>query len=158
MSIRWMLRRDMQDVLKIEYRSFDWPWSEDDFMHCLSHHNRIGLVYEQEDKIMGYIVYETLEDRIRVLNIAVHPNHRRQGIGVQLLDALKGRLKDSRATVDMYVSEDNLNTQLFLKKNKFIASNVEKNFYKDFDLDAYYFSYSLSSGEKLNQEVGTNNV
>ena len=33
--IRWMIRGDMDDALEIENQSFEFPWSEDDFVRCL---------------------------------------------------------------------------------------------------------------------------
>ncbi len=33
--IRWMIRRDMAAVLEIENQSFEYAWSEDDFIRCL---------------------------------------------------------------------------------------------------------------------------
>ncbi len=38
-QIRWMIRRDMDEVLNIEYEGFEFPWSEDDFVRCLRQRN-----------------------------------------------------------------------------------------------------------------------
>ena len=40
--IRWMIRRDMPEVLAIEAASFEFPWLEDDFIRCLRQRNCIG--------------------------------------------------------------------------------------------------------------------
>ena len=32
MHIRWMIRRDMPEVLRIEQASYDYPWCEEDFL------------------------------------------------------------------------------------------------------------------------------
>ena len=37
--IRWMIRRDMAEVLDIEGQCFEFPWSEDDFVRCLRQRN-----------------------------------------------------------------------------------------------------------------------
>lgn len=42
--IRWMIRRDMQEVLEIEKSGFEFPWSEEDFIRCLRQRNCIGMV------------------------------------------------------------------------------------------------------------------
>ena len=34
--IRWMIRRDMPEVLEIERKSFEFPWFEEDFIRCLA--------------------------------------------------------------------------------------------------------------------------
>ncbi|MGL4463263.1 MAG: ribosomal-protein-alanine N-acetyltransferase RimI, partial [Planctomycetia bacterium] len=33
--IRWMIRRDMPEVLHIEQESYDFAWTEEDFLQCL---------------------------------------------------------------------------------------------------------------------------
>ena len=33
--IRWMIRRDMPTVLSIEESSFEFAWSEEEFIRCL---------------------------------------------------------------------------------------------------------------------------
>ena len=33
--IRWMIRRDMPEILAIEDESFEFPWIEGDFIRCL---------------------------------------------------------------------------------------------------------------------------
>ncbi|MEK6238743.1 MAG: ribosomal-protein-alanine N-acetyltransferase RimI, partial [Planctomycetales bacterium] len=51
--IRWMIRRDMPEVLAIENSSFEFPWSEEDFLRSLQQRNCIGMVAEWEDSIVG---------------------------------------------------------------------------------------------------------
>ena len=46
--IRWMIRRDMPEVLQIERTSFEYPWSEEDFIRCLRQRNCIGMVAEYD--------------------------------------------------------------------------------------------------------------
>jgi [ribosomal protein S18]-alanine N-acetyltransferase len=42
--VRWLIRRDMPAVLKIEDSSFEFPWREDDFIRALRQRNCIGMV------------------------------------------------------------------------------------------------------------------
>ena len=48
--IRWMIRRDMPEVLDVERSSFEFPWAEDDFIRCLRQRNCIGMVAEVDDQ------------------------------------------------------------------------------------------------------------
>ena len=50
--IRWMIRRDMSEVLEIEKSSFEFPWSEEDFIRCLRQRNCIGMVAEFDDRVV----------------------------------------------------------------------------------------------------------
>ena len=54
--IRWMIRRDMAEVLDIENESFEFPWQEEDFLRCLKQRNCIGMVAEQDDQVLGQLL------------------------------------------------------------------------------------------------------
>src|SRR5687768_6635477 len=53
--IRWMIRRDMPEVLSIETQCFEFPWTEEDFLRCLRQRNCIGMVAEQGEKVVGFM-------------------------------------------------------------------------------------------------------
>ena len=76
-----MIRRDMPAVIGIENACFEFAWNEDDFIRCLRQRNCIGMVAEEEDKVVGFMIYELHKNRLHILNFAVHPDHRRVGIG-----------------------------------------------------------------------------
>ncbi|MDA8746115.1 ribosomal-protein-alanine N-acetyltransferase RimI, partial [Rubripirellula amarantea] len=56
--IRWMIRRDMPAVLAIENKSFEFSWTEEDFIRCLRQRNCIGMVAEENDQVVGFMIYE----------------------------------------------------------------------------------------------------
>lgn len=142
--IRWMIRRDMPEVLNIEMRSFDYPWAERDFIQCLRQRNCIGMVCEYKEQIVAFMVYKFSKDKLTILNFAVHPEFRRQGFGKQMIDNLRLKLSQQRRRwMDLHVSDDNLTMQLFLRSMGFQAKGVEPNFYAEHEKDAYYFNYSV---------------
>ena len=49
-QIRWLIRRDMDDVLAIERASFQFPWTEEEFLCCLRQRNCIGTVAELDHR------------------------------------------------------------------------------------------------------------
>ena len=65
--IRWMIRRDMPEVLGIEEGSFGAPWTEEDFLRCLRQRNCIGMVAEHGERIAGFMVYELHKNRLHIL-------------------------------------------------------------------------------------------
>ena len=73
--IRWMIRRDMPSVLDIESRCFEFAWSEDDFIRCLRQRNCIGMVAEEDNQVVGFMIYELHKNRLHILNFAVDPQH-----------------------------------------------------------------------------------
>lgn len=144
--IRWMIRRDMPEVLEIEGRSFEFPWCEDDFIRCLRQRNCIGMVAEHEDRVVGFMIYELQKTRIHVLNFAVAPGFRRRGVGVQMASKLVGKLSSQRRTrICLEVRETNLAAQLFFRQMGFRAVSVLRSFYEDTPEDAYLMQFRFDA-------------
>ena len=140
--IRWMIRRDMPEVLAIEAESFEFPWLEEDFIRCLRQRNCIGMVAEHDDRVVGFMIYELARNRIQVLNLATAATHRRRGVGSQMVAKLVGKLSAQRRTrVTLEVRETNLRAQLFFRANGFRAVSVLRNYYEDTPEDAYVMQY-----------------
>ena len=139
-DIRWMVRRDMPEVLAIENASFPIPWTEEEFISCLSQRSCIGMVAEHDGRIAGVMVYELLKSKLHVLNFAVHPEFRRQQVGSQLVDKLISKLSQQRRTeIVLEVRERNLAAQLFFQRCGFWSTGVIRGHYDDTDEDAYQF-------------------
>jgi ribosomal-protein-alanine N-acetyltransferase len=144
--IRWMIRRDMPEVLNIEETSYDYPWCEEDFLRCLRQRNCIGMVAEVGEKVIGFMIYELHKNRLHVLNFAVHPAYRRQHIGTQLVQKLVGKLSNHRRTsITLEVRESNLPAQLFFRETGFKAIKVVRGFYEDTGEDAYVLQYRYTA-------------
>ena len=140
--IRWMIRRDMPEVLVAEDASFEFPWLEDDFIRCLRQRNCIGMVAEYDERVVGFMIYELHKNRIHVLNFAVEPSFRRKGVGSQMLAKLVGKLSTQRRNrIMLEVRETNLDAQLFFRSNGFRAVSVLHSYYDDTPEDAYVMQY-----------------
>ena len=140
--IRWMIRRDMPSVLGIEQSCFEFAWNEDDFIRCLRQRNCIGMVAEIDDEIVGFMIYELHKNRLHILNFAVHPDFRRQGIGGAMCGKLFGKLSHERRNrIMLEVRETNLDAQLFFKSLGFRAISVLRDFYDDTIEDAYLMQF-----------------
>ena len=147
--IRWMIRRDMPDVLDIENRSFEFPWSEEDFIRCLRQRNCIGMVAEYDEQVVGFMIYELHKNQLHVLNFAVRPDARRRGIGTQMVQKLKGKLSQQRRNrVMLEIRETNLAAQLFFRNTEFRAVSVLRDYYDDTTEDAYVMQYRYKSASK----------
>jgi ribosomal-protein-alanine N-acetyltransferase len=140
--IRWMIRRDMPTVLAIEGGSFEFPWSEDDFIRILRQRNCIGMVAEYEDQVVGFMIYELHRSRIHVLNFAVGSQWRRLGVGSQMVAKLTAKLSTQRRSrIILEVRETNLPAQLFFRENGFRAVSVLRSYYADTPEDAYTMQF-----------------
>jgi ribosomal-protein-alanine N-acetyltransferase len=142
--IRWMIRRDLPEVLAIETASFEQCWSERDFLRAISERRTIGMVVEVDGLIVGYVIYQLGDVGIRIANLAVLPTMRREGIGRQLIEKLISKLSvDRRRRIVANICESNLAAQLFLRDCGFKAIKVLKGLYVSTDQDAYVFQYRL---------------
>lgn len=150
--IRWMIRRDMPEVLGIERQSFEFPWSEEEFVRCLRQRNCIGMVAEHDERIVGFMIYELHKSRLHVLNFAVRAEFRRRGVGSQMIRKLAGKLSQQRRNrIMLEVRETNLPAQLFFRSNGFRAISLLREFYEDTPEDAYLmqYQYEPTLGDEL---------
>ena len=142
LHIRWMIRRDMPEVMAIELASFEYAWTEDDFLRCLRQRNCIGMVAERGDNIVGFMIYELHRTKLHVLNFAVHPSVRRTGVGGTMVSKLVYKLcSHRRQKISLAVREGNTAAQLFFRAHKFKAARVLRNYYEDSGEDAYQMEY-----------------
>lgn len=140
--IRWMIRRDMPEVLEVESQSFEFPWLEEDFIRCLRQRNCIGMVAEHDDRVVGFMIYELHKTRIHVLNFAVAGDYHRRGVGSQMIAKLIAKLSTQRRNrIVLEVRETNLAAQLFFRENGFRAISVLRSYYVDTPEDAYLMQY-----------------
>ena len=140
--IRWMIRRDMAEVLDIENESFEFPWTEEDFIRCLRQRNCIGMVAEHDERVVGFMIYELHKTRLHLLNFSVADEFGRRGVGTQMVNKLAGKLSSQRRTrITLEVRETNLAAQLFFRNADFRAVSVLRSYYDDTPEDAYLMQY-----------------
>ena len=138
--VRWMVRRDVPDVLEAEKLSFDCPWTEEDVLRCLRQHDVFGMVAERDNRVVGFMIYVLEKKHLEVLNFCVHPEYRRSGVGRAMVDKLASKLDvRRRKEITLHVRESNLGAQLFFRAMGFRAQSVERWFYEETGEDAYYF-------------------
>lgn len=148
--IRWMIRRDMPEVLLTEQESFEYSWTEEDFLKCLRQRNCIGMVAECGERVVGFMIYELHKAKLHVLNFAVHPDFRRTGVGRQMVAKLIGKLSSHRRTrITLAIRETNLAAQLFFKTMDFRGMRVMRGYYEDSGEDAFLMQHRISDDATL---------
>ncbi len=156
--IRWMIRRDMPEVLAIEHASSEFPWCEEEFLRVLRQRNCIGMVAELGERIVGFMIYELHRNKIHVLDFATHPDYRRQGIGRQMVSKLAAKLSSQRRNrIALFVRETNLSAQFFFRVVGFRAVEVLREHFPDTGEDAYTMFYHLDDSA-LETQLVTNRI
>ena len=156
--IRWMIRRDMPEVLDIEKSSFEFPWSEEDFIRCLRQRNCIGMVAEYDESVVGFMIYELHKDQLHVLNFSVAPDVRRRRVAAQMVIKLTGKLSHQRRNrIVLEVRETNLAAQMFFRQQGFRAVSVLRDYYGETSEDAFVMQFRHES-EKGKQFEPVNRI
>jgi [ribosomal protein S18]-alanine N-acetyltransferase len=134
-SPRWMVRKDLDTVLKIERSSYLEPKGEEYFADVLSKQKVYALVLGGEQPY-GYAIYRVRKSSLEILDFAVDFSNRRQGGGTKLMEAIDFHcLGLLRTKILIKVPDSNLGTHCFLKKLGFIALKIVK----EYDGDSYLF-------------------
>lgn len=155
--LRWMIRRDLPEVLAIEQESFEFPWGLEDFFHCLGTDDSIALVAELSGRgaaspVVGFMVFQFDHCGIQLLNLAVAAAYRRRGLGRQMLVRLTQKLAMlRRERIEAVVRETNLGAQMFLRDSGYRATKILRGFFEDTPEDAYLMTYRLG---ELRGEMG----
>lgn len=154
--IRWMIRRDMPEVLDIENLSFQYPWPEDDFIRLLRQRNCLGMVADVKDTVAGFMVYELPQTRLFVHNFAVAPAFCGKGIGRAMLDKLVRKLStERRSRILANVRESNVDAQLFFRACGFRAVATLRDHFEETTEDAYVFEYRLRQLQGKESDVNS---
>lgn len=88
MTIRSMLPADVPQIAALERLCFSDPWSEGSVAGELENELSLWLVAEEDGTVRGYIGSQSVPPDCDILNLAVAPDARRQGLGQRLLQAL----------------------------------------------------------------------
>jgi len=87
-EIRRLTYSDLPHVIAIERRAFPTPWSLSMFVLELSKPSGICLAAVEHGRLRGYLVCSRYDTVWHLMNVAVDPHHRRQGIASTLMTQL----------------------------------------------------------------------
>ena len=94
MIVRLMEEKDIPAIAVLEERIFSSPWSENSVRSSFESRLSCWLVAEMDGIVVGYVGSEAVLDSADMMNIAVAPEYRRQGIAQLLTEKLVECLKE----------------------------------------------------------------
>jgi [ribosomal protein S18]-alanine N-acetyltransferase len=132
--IRDAIARDLPRIIEIERLAFPAPWTLASFERELTlPFSRIMLAIPLESgtaSISGFLCRWLIADECHVLNIAVHPDSRRLGIGTVLLSEAISEAKASGAgVVTLEVRRSNLAARQLYRKFEFEERRLRRHYY-----------------------------
>jgi len=86
--IRRLAYSDLPAVISIERRSFPTPWSLAMFVLELSKPSGVCLAAIEGDQLLGYLVCSRYDQVWHLMNVAVAPERRREGVAGRLIRRL----------------------------------------------------------------------
>jgi len=92
-------------VIAVERRSFTSPWSLAMFVLALSKPSGVCLAAVVDGRLAGYLVCSRYETVWHLMNVAVDPDRRRQGIAGEMIEQLLAETgPGARHTLEVRVS------------------------------------------------------
>ena len=136
-SIKRMNESHVQQIAALEKICFSQPWSENSIASELKNPLSVWLVAEANGALAGYIGSQSVLGESDVMNVAVSPDYRRQGIGEALVLALVEELKKlGNHCLSLEVRLSNLPARTLYEKLGFLEVGRRPNYYRNPKEDA----------------------
>jgi [ribosomal protein S18]-alanine N-acetyltransferase len=153
-TIDFMKKEDLDQVLTIEQTSFSMPWSRNLFLSEFRSRQVSNLMVALADgpsrRVIGFIVFWTVEDEMHILNLAVVPAFRRQGIAKKLVQAALARASQKgskRAFLEVRAS--NAAAQKLYSSLGFTGTSIRRDYYDQPVEDAVVMTLEQGAFESL---------
>ncbi len=152
-----MTESDLSQVMLIEKASFPVPWTEQGFRGEFCPFSYLYAAKAKDipgSPVLGYVCFWIILDELHLLNLAVHPVHRRQGIGGRLLSfALKtGKSKGARFAI-LEVRPSNLAAMSLYRKAGFVTVGRRPGYYSESNEDAIIMEYDFLKAESETEDT-----
>ena len=132
MRIEKMTSEHVAQIAEIEKLCFNDPWSEKSVASELGNKLAYWLVALEDDRVAGYVGSQTVLDWTDMMNVAVHPDFRRRGIGEALVEQLTADLmKMGSRCLTLEVRESNAPAIGLYEKLGFVQVGLRKNYYRN---------------------------
>ena len=132
-----MRKEDLPQVLAIERESFPLPFSENLFHMELGLNIAHMLVAVEADTVYGYVDFWHVDNEMHIINIAVEPKRRGQGIGALLMDSVMGYAQEHAVDhIYLDVRESNYRAIALYRRYGFEQVDIRKGYYQDNQEDA----------------------
>ena len=138
MIITKMTENHVAQVAELEKICFgSAAWSEKSIASELKNELSYWLVAVDDGRVLGYVGSQTVLGETDMMNVAVHPDCRKQGIGQTLVNALVDGLKEKESRcLTLEVRASNAPARALYEKLGFAQMGLRKNYYRNPKEDA----------------------
>lgn len=132
-----MNKDHVSQISHLEAQCFSDPWSEKSIASELENPLSLWLVAEENGQVWGYVGSQTVLDESDMMNVAVDPGFRRQGIARALIETLIAELsKMGSRCLRLEVRVSNENARALYARMGFQQLGLRKNYYHNPKEDA----------------------
>ena len=132
MTITNMTNAHVAQIAELEKRCFNDPWSETSIASELNNRLSSWLVALDGDVVVGYVGSQTVLGETDMMNVAVHPDYRKQGIATELIQTLIDTLsKQGSHSLMLEVRQTNEPAKNLYKALGFETVGIRKNYYRN---------------------------
>ena len=133
-------------IAALERLCFSDPWSERSFASELENPLSLWLVALDGETVAGYVGSQSVLDEADVMNVAVHPAYRRQGIASALLAELERQLaQNGVGTLALEVRVSNSAAIALYTGRGYAQAGLRKNYYHHPKEDALILKKSVGN-------------
>ena len=144
MEIIKMNETHIAPIAQIEALCFSDPWSENSIAGELTSRLSHWLVALEGEQVVGYIGSQSVLGESDMMNVAVHPDHRRKGIAEALIAALSAGLKErGNVCLTLEVRASNVPAITLYDKLGFVQVGRRPNYYRNPKEDALILRKAL---------------
>jgi len=136
LEIRRLTYADLPELIAIERRAFPTPWSLAMFVLELSKPASVCLAALRDGQMIGFLICSRYDTVWHIMNVAVDPDCRREGIASTLLTDLLRRIDGKGARFTLEVRESNTGAIDLYERFGFRAAGRRRRYYQDNGEDA----------------------
>lgn len=130
-QIAAMTEAHVSQIGALEKKCFSDPWSEKSIASELDNPLSLWLTALDGKKVAGYIGSQTVLGESDMMNLAVSPEYRRQGVGRALVTALIDRLRQTGShSITLEVRESNLPACQLYESLGFTQVGLRRGYYE----------------------------
>ena len=119
-------------IAELEKVCFHDPWSEKSIASEVDSRLSLWLVAVDGENVAGYVGSQSVLGETDMMNIAVSPDYRRQGVGERLVTELISRLREKgNHSLMLEVRISNVPAQQLYEKLGFAQVGRRKNYYRN---------------------------
>ena len=128
-----MTEKHVAQVAELEKICFGTAaWSEKSIASELNNALSLWIVAVEDEKVLGYVGSQTVMGETDMMNVAVHPDYRKQGIATGLITELIGALKKREShCLTLEVRASNEPAKNLYKMLDFEEIGIRKNYYRN---------------------------